>query len=442
MANHALSRRAVLAGAGALSCLSPAHAEDTDVVIVGAGAAGIGAARELARLGKRFVIIEARQRSGGRLYTNTALGQPFDGGGAYIHFAETNPWSQLAEEAGIDARGGYRLWSGSVAYRDGVALTPEAAARRSALMRKVGEAYDEIEERTDVSLAQALRDEEPEVRDLGRIQAQMAAGEDPEWVSTSDWQKLEGGQNRLVPGGYGALAAKVAEPLGVRHGVKAAGIDWSGQLVAVATDQGIIRARKAIVTVPVGVLKAGSIRFTPALPLEHARALDGMRMGALSKVALRFEGDRFGFQPHQFLAEIGDPARAMTFEAWPFESDLVLATFGGDHARGLARQGEAAAVDQALERFVKIAGADARKAFRGGVLVGWSEDPLALGSYAVVLPGRLRARETLGKPLGDRVWLAGEATAGIYSMTAGGAYFAGRDAAKAAAAKLSTGSIR
>ena len=437
-----MSRRGFLAAAASVGSARAARAEDTDVVIVGAGAAGIGAARELQRLGKRFVIVEARQRAGGRLYTNTALGQPFDGGAAYIHFAERNPWSQLAEEFGVDPRGGQRLWSGSIAFRDGVPLDAEAAARRSALMRKVGEAYDEVEEREDVSLAQALRDQEQEVRDLGRIQSQMAAGEDPEWVSTSDWQKLEGGQNRLVPGGYGALAEKAAAPLAVRYGVKVAAVDWSGQLVSVTTDQGAIRARKAIVTVPVGVLKAGAIRFAPALPLEHARALDGMRMGALSKIALRFENERFGFQPHQFLAEIGEPGRAMTFEAWPFDHDLVVATFGGEHARALAKQGEAAAVDQALDRFVRIAGGDARKAFRGGVLVGWSEDPLSRGSYAVVLPGRLRARESLGRPLGDRVWLAGEATAGVYSMTAGGAYIAGRDAARAAAAKLSTGSLR
>jgi monoamine oxidase len=437
-----LSRRAALGGAASVLLVRPAMAEDTDVVIIGAGAAGIAAARTLQEAGKRYILIEARQRAGGRLYTNRDLGQPFDGGGAYIHFAETNPWSQIATEAGIEARGGYRLWSGSIAYRNGVALTPELAAARSAGMRKVAEAYDDIEERDDVSIAEALSDEEADIRDLGRIQSQMAAGEDPEHVSVADWNRLEGGQNRLVPGGYGSLAEKTAEPLGVRFGVRATAIDWSGQLVTVTTDKGVIRARKAIITVPVGILKAGHIRFTPGLPLEHARALDGMRMGALSKIAMRFRDEKFGFTPHQFLAEVGEPARAMTFEAWPFESDLVIATFGGDYARGLAKQGEAAAVDHALERFIRIAGSDVRKAFAGGKLVGWSDDPFALGSYAVILPGRMKARDALAKPVGDRLWFAGEATAGAYSMTAGGAYMAGRDAARVIAQRLSTGSIR
>ncbi len=439
---HRFSRRTLLAGAGAALFASPALAEDADVVVIGAGAAGIAAARALKAAAKRYILIEARERAGGRLWTNTELGQPFDAGGAYIHFAERNPWSEIAAEAGVDARGGQRLWSGSIAYRNGVALAAEQAAERWSGMRKVAEAYDDVEERRDVSLAEALREEEQPIRDLGRIQAQMAAGEDPEWVSVADWNRLEGGQNRLVPGGYGRLAAIAAETLEPRFGVTAQAIDWSGQLVSVTTDKGVIRARKAIVTVPVGVLKAGRIKFSPALPVEHRQALDGMRMGALSKIGMRFKDEKFGFTAHQFLAEVGEPARAMTFEAWPFDSDLVVATFGGDYARSLAKQGAAAAVDHALERFVKIAGGDARKAFERGVLAGWSEDPLALGSYAVILPGRIKARDSLAKPVGDKLWFAGEATAGGFSMTAGGAYMAGRDAAKAVAQKLSTGSIR
>lgn len=435
------SRRAVVLGALGVALARPAAAEDVDVVVIGAGAAGIGAARALKAAGKRYVVIEARERAGGRLWTNTDLGQPFDAGAAYIHFADRNPWTEIAAEAGIDPRGGQRLWSGSIAYRDGVALSPEAAADRWSGMRKVAEAYDEVEEGRDLSIAAALRNEPPEVQALGRIQSQMAAGEDPEWVSVSDWNRLESGSNRLVPGGYGGLAEKAAEPLGVRFGVRATEINWSGTLVSVTTDRGVIRARKAIVTVPVGVLKAGRIRFVPTLPADHLRALDGMRMGALSKIALRFREEKFGFAAHQFLAEIGDPRRAITFEAWPFDSELVVATFGGDYARGLARKGEKAAVEEALDRFVKIAGGAARKAFVAGRLAGWSEDPHALGSYAVILPGRLRARDALAAPVADKLWFAGEATAGVYAMTAGGAYIAGRDAAVAVARRLGTGSI-
>lgn len=441
MITRRFSRRSFIFGS-ALLAAGNARASDVDVVVIGAGATGVGAARELKRLGKTFALIEGRERAGGRVYTNTTLGQPFDGGAAYIHFSETNPWTQIAADLGMEAMGGLRLWAGSRAFRDGVPLEGDEADRRRALSRQVGAFYDEVEPRYDQSMVRALRDAPQELKDAGRIQAQMAAGEDPEWISVSDWQRLEGGGNLTVREGYGTLVERAAAELSPRFGVRATHVRWGGPGVTVETNQGPIRARTVLVTVSVGVLQAETIRFTPALPASKLRALEGLRMGALTKIGLRFEGERFGFMPHQFLAEIGDPARAITFETWPFERDIVVAVFGGSHARGVVTNGEAAAVDYALERFRQLAGADAVKAFRQGSLVAWSADPWSHGSYAVVLPGRMASRDALKQPLGERVWLAGEATAGVYSMTAGGAYLAGRDAAREIAAKLSTGSFR
>jgi monoamine oxidase len=444
MKHNCLSRRSFILGTtgAAFFAAGSAKADDADVIIIGAGAAGIAAARQLKKLGKSYILVDARARAGGRLYTDTSLGQPFDGGGAYIHFAETNPWTTIASENQVETRGGMRLWSGSIAYRQGVALSTEETMGRFKAMQAVRDAYDEVEERYDMSMARAMRYADQMAKDASRIQAQMAAGEDPEHISVSDWQRLESGQNLLVTGGYGALAEKAAVTVEPRLNVKVLSIDWSGTTINVTTDKGTIRARKAIVTVPVGVLKAGSIQFTPNLPSTTLRALDGLRMGALSKVALRFGEDRYGFQPHQFLAEVGDATQAMTFEAWPFNHELIVAVFGGDYARGLAKQGEAAAINHVLERFAKIAGNDVRKSFKGGKLVGWSEDEFARGSYAVALPGQMNSRDALAKPVGDRIWFAGEATAGVYSMTAGGAYIAGRDAATQVANRLSTGSVR
>jgi monoamine oxidase len=438
-----ISRRSVLVGMSAsVVTATAARSEEFDVVIVGAGAAGIAAARQLKKLGKSYVLLEARERAGGRLYTDTSLGQPFDGGGAYIHFAENNPWSAIAAEHQVETKGGLRLWSGSVVYRRGVALSPEEILARQKAMQQVRDAYDEVEEADDMSMVRAMRQSDQLAKNASRIQAQMAAGEDPEWVSVSDWQRLEGGQNLLVRNGYGALAEKTALAVRPRLGVKVLAIDWGGTSIIVTTDKGQIRARKAIVTVPIGVLKAESIKFTPSLPSATLRALDGLRMGALSKLALRFGEDRYGFQPTQFLAEIGDPTQAITFEAWPFNHDLIIGVFGGDYARGLAKLGEAAATDHVLERFIKIAGSEVRKSFKGSKLVGWSEDEFARGSYAVALPGKMNSRDELARPVGDRIWFAGEATAGVYSMTAGGAYIAGRTAATQAANRLSTGSLR
>jgi monoamine oxidase len=432
-----ISRRIFTASCAALlASATHARAADADVLVVGAGAAGIGAARELRKQGKSVILVEARQRAGGRVYTDQSLGARFDGGAAYIHFSERNPWTKIAEDLNVPTRGGMRLWAGSVAYRDGQPLTSDQALERSAAQRRVWEAYDEIEPRQDVSLAQAVAEYDDLTKAAARIQAQMAAGENPENISVSDWQSLESGGNLLVDIGYGTLAEKAAQPLDVRFDTLVREIDLTGPLVRVATNKGDIRVRKVILTVSVGVLRAGDIKFLPELPLDHQRALDGLRMGALSKVAFTLDGPKLEFKPHQFLAEIGRPNEAMTFETYPFDQDIVVAVFGGDYARGLVKQGEKGAVDHVLERFARIAGEDARKKFRNGRLIAWSEDPFSRGSYAVVTPGRLKAREMLARPIKDRLWLAGEATAGPYSMTAGGAYLSGQKAATEIVARL------
>ena len=425
-----LDRRQFLIATGATLGLSgTARADDADVVIIGAGAAGIGAARELKKLGHSCVIIEAAMRAGGRMHTDRSLGPSFDAGAAYIHFATRNPWTDFAGEAGLSLDGSQALWRGMRAYRNGVALTPDEADARQSAMRRVADAYDEIDETNDVSFAVALRRESPEVQTAGRLQARNATGEEPQYVSVADWQQLASGPNLIVPGGYGALAETIAAPLGVRTGVRATAVEWGGSGVTVKTDKGDIRARMAIITVSVGVLQAGGIKFTPSLPYDTQRALSGLRMGALTKIGLHFEGSRFGLDPHQFLAEIGNPGEAMTFEAWPQNQDLIVGVTGGDHGRALTAAGEAAAGDFALGALAGMLGADIRKHFKAARLAGWSGNPLSLGSYAVVLPGKLKSRDVLARPIANRLWFAGEASAGTYSMTAGGATIAGQRAA-------------
>lgn len=416
------------------------RAVDTDVVVVGAGAAGIAAAHRLRALGKSCIVLEAQRRLGGRVFTDDTLGQPFDAGAAYVHFAERNPWTAIAASLDLETVGGYRLWRGSRLFRDGQPLAEPDLQRRAGAMARLTELTDEISEDGDVSFERLVSQEAEDVRQIARARSLLAAGEDAQHVSVADFERLNDGTDLLVPAGYGTLVAKHGAGLPVTLGTAVTQIDWSGPGVAVTTTAGRIRARAAIVTVSVGLLQAEAIRFVPALPAGTRDALGGLRMGALSKVALRFDGARFGLTPHLFLSDTSTSGDSVSFEAWPFERDLVVANFGGDFARGLAKAGEAEAVARILDRFVRIIGADARRHFVAGRLAGWSEDRFALGSYAVVLPRRVAAREALARPIGDRVWLAGEATAGSASMTAGGAAIAGVAAADQFAALSVTGS--
>ena len=163
-------------------------------------------------------------------------------------------------------------------------------------------------------------------------------------------------------------------------------------------------------------------------------------MGALTKIGLKFNGERFGLPPGSNLWDDFGPRAGFDFECWSYDRDIVLAWFGGDHARDIVAKGEQQAVELMVERLVAILGADARKAFVAGRMHAWSLDPRSLGCYSHALPGQANAREKLARPVADKLYFAGEATAkgpdGDFgpAMTAGGALLAGQAAARDIAA--------
>jgi monoamine oxidase len=205
------------------------------------------------------------------------------------------------------------------------------------------------------------------------------------------------------------------------------------------TDAGTISARASIVTVPVGVLASGAIRFTPELPADTRDGLGGLGMGALTKAGLSFGDARFDLPANSSLWDSLGPRAGFAFDCFAYDQNVVVAYFGGDHARELLHAGERQTLALLLERFVNMVGSDARKSFVGGRVHGWCTDPWSMGCYSVARPGQAGAREKLARPVAERLWFAGEATAagddGSFgaAMTAGGAYLAGVAAARAAA---------
>lgn len=422
------TRRGFLAGAASLSFSRAAFgaAFDTDVVVIGAGAAGLAAARELQRLKRDYLLIESSGRIGGRLHTETALGAPYDAGARYIHWAERNPWTDIARELHVDtvseARRGFRFFDRGAARP----LDPERRARMGRLSALLdGEAV------SDVSVAQAAAGD-PLLKEAAEALSRFAIGDEPQRISARDYARLWSGEDLEIPAGYGVLAQRFGASARVRLNVRARKIDWAGQGVVVSTDAGDIRARKAIVTASIGVLKSGAIRFAPDLPAGTRAALDGLAMGALSKIGLSFDFSKFDLPSGDIFARVSE-AGGYNFDCRPFGRDIVVAVFGGDFAREAARTDEEA-IAQALDALAACVGSTARAAFRGGRAHAWFRDPDALGCYSHCLPGRADARAKLAEPVADRLYFAGEATGEIDgAMTAGGATLAGRAAARAAA---------
>ncbi len=447
-----MTRRAALgafAGAATLPAIAFAQAgprvgavHDCDVLVIGAGSAGIAAARELKRLGKSCIVLEARNRVGGRTFTDASLGQPWDAGALYIHWAQDNPWTELAKAYGVETIDSATLNTGSrfIDRADGAPVERPRGGGRGGFAAVQALFDTDVGAVPDVSFVERVGGPEAEGAGAAMSIARMALGDEPERISALDYARLWSGDDLLLPRGYGALVGKTAQGLDIRLQSPVEIIDWSGAGVRVTSAKGALSARAAIVTLPVGVLKGGGVRFTPDLPQSARDGLAGLGMGALTKIAMRFNGERFGMPAGMDLWERLGPRASFNFECWQWDQDLVIAYFGGDHAREVVARGEEGAIALALEEFSRIVGAGAHKAFVAGRLAGWSADPWSLGCYSHALPGCANARALLAQPVGERIWFAGEATAGSgpgenfgAAMTAGGAYLAGQAAAREAA---------
>jgi monoamine oxidase len=401
------------------------------VAVVGAGAAGLAAARALRRAGVAVTLVEARGRIGGRVHTDTSLGAPFDAGAMFVHWAERNPWTALAAAHGAPARDEPKPWERARTFRDGAELSPgERGARRAAfarLMAKLGEADDAL----DVSVEQAAAElGDPLVLDGARGVMRGLMGEDAHRVSIRDVLDPDEGSDLVVPGGYGALLERVYAKEEVSLGTAVTGVDWSGQGVRLATSRGAIAADAAVVTLPLGVLARGAVAFRPALPDPLAEAIHGVGMGALTKIALRFDGGRFGCAPWSSVYSLASAGPAVDVW-WIGDGPIAIAHLGGDEARALVAEGEAAAIDVAVERLAAALGPGVRTSFRGGRLADWWSDPFARGSYSVARPGLAYLRARLNAPVAGKLFFAGEANAGPGVQTVGGATLAGEAAAQA-----------
>jgi monoamine oxidase len=419
---------------------------DVDVVVIGAGLAGLGAATALHQGGRRALVLEAAGRIGGRAWTTNPPelgGVWFDMGAVWLHNAEINPLVPIARAAGetllrSDELRHERTFVGArEATPDEYA---EFAAEWDRYEAKAGAILSEVDDAPLAAVARALPD------DLWAVTVETWEGPiiccaDADEMSLRDWHSnVLSGSNLVPQGGIGAFVARrLGEGLDIRLGTPATHVAWGGPQVRVETPTGAITAHSAIVTVSTGVLSAGAIRFDPPLPSTTEAAIHAMPMGLALKVALRATGpDRLDLPLHCSLdrqvRRSGDPT--MAFQCWPYKRDYVQGWIGGPAAWELARAGEAAAVDFALGQLRSVLGARVDRVFAGGshLVTHWDADPLIRGSYSFVRPGDAGARAALGRPLaGGRLVFAGEACHSGMTGTVAGAWISGQDAARAAA---------
>lgn len=402
---------------------------DLDVLVIGAGAAGLAAARTLLAAGRSVLVLEARERIGGRVWSEDLAGHPMDHGASFIHVWPDNPWTAIARRLGFETVVDRRR---RFLYENGCEAAPADFQRFMAARKQV---LDQIvaaaEGGPDRAIAEVIEVGGPFVAEARASLAPWLLGEENDKASALDFARGVSGEDRWVKAGYGRLVAAYGQGVPVRLGTEVTQVNARRDAVEIETSGGTLRAGHAIVTVPMGVLAAGTIRFDPPLEADHLAAIEGLPMGLLQKIVLAFEGDPFGLGEGFYLhRQEGTDERAL-YLCRPMGSDHVIAFVGGDLARRLEAAGEAAAVDFALEPLRAMFGPQVDARLAAGRQTRWGVDPFSRGSYAVARPGAADRRLALQQPHAERVHFAGEAAAPEgWAATVAGAFMSGRQAAR------------
>ena len=420
---------------------------DTDIVIIGAGLAGLGAAAALRDAGKRAVVLEASSRVGGRAWTDhppSLGGVWFDMGAIWFHDGEHNPLVPIAKAAGDKLLRSDEIRQERTFIGNRMAAEVELAAFAGAWPRYEAAADAILAAEADVSLAEVTRrlPGDPWAATIEAWEGPVICAADADKFSALDWRRNALGGSNLVPdGGIGAFVQRrLTSGLDIRLDTPATRVNWGGPggRVTIDTVRGHITAEACIVTVSTGVLASGALVFDPPLPSRVTEAVQSLPMGLAMKVALRATGpDRLDLPSHcsvdRILERSGEPL--MPFQCWPFGRDYVQGWIGGSVAWDLALAGEAAAVDFALSYLRRAFGGRVDRLFAGGasLVTRWDADPWVRGAYCYAVPGAAMARDALAEPVADgHLMFAGEACHIGFAGTVAGAWISGQSAARAA----------
>jgi monoamine oxidase len=412
---------------------------DFDVVIVGGGAAGIGAARRLSRTKLSTLLLEASPRLGGRAWTHEVAGLNLDLGCEWFHSAERNSWVPIAEAAGFAIDRSIAKWG--VQYRDlGFPKDQQAAARQA--FESWHKALADSQSPGDCA-ADALP-AGGEWTSYIRTIVGFISGAPLEKLSAADYLAYDDASsehNWRTPAGLGTVVANAfPQEVPLRLSTPVHALTLGARGVTLATAAGAVTARAAILTVSTAVLAGDAIEL-PAELAPWREAAGKLPLGRNEKFFLEILGEA-PFVPESQV--LGNPRDSSTGSYYirPLGSPLIGCFFGAEGARLVEERGLVAGFDFAVEQLVALFGADVRAALRPLAASSWSASKLVGGAYSYALPGHAAARQSLARSFDARVFFAGEATSAGDFSTAHGAHDSGVRAAEEVIASAASRSAR
>ena len=436
----------LLCGNKAIASLQAATVAPRTAIVIGAGIAGLAAAKSLSANGYRVIVLEGRMRSGGRIFTSKLwVDQPIDLGASWIHGNKDNPMTSIATslqiktvETNSDAEiiydtNGKEL--SSIGYRniDTLRASMENAVTRAQrnlskdttlqAAIETGMSWSTRNAADKIALRYLINSEYEQ--DYGGSYSQMSAF----WF---DDDNAFSGSDLLLTNGYSAITDSLASGLDVRFGQTVKQINSQNSGVLIQTQSQTFWADVVVVTLPLGVLQSGAVKFLPPLPAKKANAIAKLGVGSLNKCVLRFDSvfwsDEYDWIG--YLSAIGGQWSEWISLSKPTGRPILVGFNAGDFGRQIEGYTDSEVVASAMTTLRKIFGSTIPLPLSFQVS-RWGDDPFSYGAFSYVKLGATSSmRSTLAAPVGKKVFFAGEATHRRYPGTVHGAYLSGLQAAK------------
>jgi len=436
---------AVASGAvGLLPCRASAKTvqpkTDYDVVIIGAGIAGLAAARDLSNLGYEVLVLESRDRIGGRIFTDWSLEAPFEWGAGWIHGPNGNPISALAKTAKVKT---YATDDDSLLVLDKTG-TPVKDAALEALEERLYKVASAIEGgvETDMALSKAIDHLDPELLkdplfhwaltaftefDTGGAIENLSA---KYYMADAEFE----GDDVIPVGGYDKVLKPLLTGFDLALNAPVSHVAYeAGDGASIAAGDQVYEADFVICTIPLGVLKKHATSFDPPLPKRLLTSIDRIAMGSVTKLALKFDAPFWDIKTQYFGVLTEKKGR------WPYfvnyrtfsDENILLALSFGDYAIKADTMTDEEMVADAMDVLRNAFGAKI-PAPRAFLATHWAQDRHTYGAYSYVSVGAKPSDfDAFSKPIGDVLIFAGEHTNFAYHATTHGAFLSGKRAAAA-----------